>query len=153
MIRLLPNKIYKNLLKNEFNALSWYICSQIKYIKMYWDMNLIFFFCEKFNALLWYVCSQIKYINFFSYFSIFSKPESIQSSWSRNSAQPFRFVCLLTFYYELLIIHKAFLTQLSFYIVPRIYPFFLKKIKINKIKSIGKISGKKQHCTMKNHNH
>ena len=87
------------------------------------------------------------------FLSIFSRLESTQSSWSRNSAQPFRFVCLLTFYYELLIIHKAFLTQLSFYIVPRIYPFFLKKIKINKIKSIGKISGKKQHCTMKNHNH
>ena len=34
-----------------FNALLWYVCSQIKHIKIYWGMNLILFFGEKFNAL------------------------------------------------------------------------------------------------------
>ena len=27
----------------KFNALLWYVCSQIKHIKMYWGMNLIIF--------------------------------------------------------------------------------------------------------------
>ena len=48
-----------------FNILLWYVCSQIKHIKIYWSMNLIFFFGEKFNALLSYVCSQIKYIKMY----------------------------------------------------------------------------------------
>ena len=47
----------------KFNVLLWYVCSQIKHIKMYWGMNLMLFLGEKFNALLWYVCFQIKYIN------------------------------------------------------------------------------------------
>ena len=49
----------------KFNALLWYVCSQIKYIKIYWGMNLIIFFGEKFNTLLWYVCSQIKHIKMY----------------------------------------------------------------------------------------
>ena len=36
---------------------------------------------------------------------------------------------------------QNFFEATFFFVVPRIYPLFLKKIKINKIKSIGKISG------------
>ena len=34
-------------------------------IKIYWGMNLMLLFGENFNALLWYVCSQIKYIKMY----------------------------------------------------------------------------------------
>ena len=71
-----PNKIYRNAIRYEFNAffflaekfnaLLWYVCSQIKHIKMYWGMNLMLsFFGEKFIAFWWYVCSQIKHIKMY----------------------------------------------------------------------------------------
>ena len=57
----------------KFNGLLWYVCFQIKHIKMYWGMNLMPLFGEKFNALLWYVCSQIKYIEIWiKYFVVIS---------------------------------------------------------------------------------
>ena len=42
-------------------------------IKIYWGMNLMLLFGEKFNAVLWYVCSQIKYIEIWiKYFVVIS---------------------------------------------------------------------------------
>ena len=36
----------------KFNALLWYVCSQIKHIKMYWGMNLMLFFFSVKNLML-----------------------------------------------------------------------------------------------------
>ena len=100
---------------------------------------------------------QVTIIISFSYLSIFSRPESIQSSWSRNSAHLSSAVqvrVLANFLLRAFDHLQSFFEATFFlYSSQNLSFFFLKKIKINKIKSIGKISGKKQYCTEKNHNH